>query len=498
MAAAPSPCKHHAERATTRRCYACKDPICKECTQHRDRHYFCSAECHTRWTTEKKPQRQSKKRRARARKAIRVAETPPLAVSAAAAPAASQAPEPPPKERAPLVFRQAAEPAPGRLWLAALTAVNLAALAAALTFVMRPAAPPAPEGWRELAELNRVLRGATAPLPAPVLDGAPVETTAATMVLSGDAQGAAKVHVYFNGAEIAAPAVEGGRFQTGALALDYGLNVVQAAGEDETGAVHYSLAVLVRRRDVPPAVEHSLRLELPAVRDIERGNPARKAVSFTFDGGSADNAADEILTLLKTKNIRTTLFLTGEFIKRYPDTVRRAAADGHEIGNHTFSHPHLTTFELNGRQELREGVDAYYVARQLAQAAQSYELVTGRKMAPLWRAPYGEVNPQILAWAEQAGYRHVGWTRRVGPLASLDSLDWVEDRDSRLYLTGAELKRRFVQVATHEPEKLRGGIFLMHLGTDRKTDKLHWQLDEILKTYLRLGFEIVPVSELLR
>jgi peptidoglycan/xylan/chitin deacetylase (PgdA/CDA1 family) len=427
----------------------------------------------------------------------------PTAAAADAAPRAAPARTPiesRPYERtppAPIILHQAAPAPMSRAWLVALTVANLAALALALYAVYRPAPPPA-AGGREIAELNRLLRSAVAPPPAPEIDAAPVETTAATLVVTGDARGAARVRLYFNGKEAAPPVIAAGRFRSVPLPLDYGLNVVQAAGEGAGGTAHFSLAVLVRRRDVPPAVAHAVRIELPTARDTERGNPARKAVSFTFDGGSDANAAAEILTVLKANHVRTTLFLTGEFIRRFPDVARRAVADGHEIGNHTYSHPHLTTYELNGKTELREGVDEAYVVKQLTAAAAAFERATGRKMAPLWRAPYGEENAQIRAWAERAGYRHIGWTRHVGPLASLDSLDWVEDKESRLYVTGAELKRRFVQVASAEPDALRGGIFLMHLGTDRKTDRLHWQLDEILKTYLRLGFEIVPVSELIR
>lgn len=502
MTAAAGACKNHPEKATKRRCFGCKDPICPACTLHRDRHFFCSEACHQRWLAGPQPKRISKKARAKARKA-RPAAAPPANPAPAPTPilapaAAAPAPAEPRTERAPIVLRQTA-PADPRRWLAVLAFVNVAALAVGLFLAVGRDEPARPDAWASVDALNRVLRAAASRPPAPVLDEAPLDTTAAVMVVTGEAPETVAVKLYLNGKDAGRLRIEAGRFVSDPLPLDFGLNVVQAAAEGEgEPAPLYSLARLVRRLDVPPPVEHSLTLELPAVRDINRGNPARAAVSFTFDGGSEANAATEILDVLRKAGVRTTLFLTGEFIRRYPAVVRRALADGHEIGNHTYSHPHLTTFDETGRHDLRPKVDEDFFAAQLIQTADAYREITGHEMAPFWRAPYGEINPQLLRWAERLGYRHVGWTRRVGKVATLDSLDWVEDQGSHLYLSGAQLKKRFVSLVEAEPDELKGGIFLMHLGTERKADKIHWQLADILAAYRSRGFEILPVSELIR
>jgi hypothetical protein len=157
-------------------------------------------------------------------------------------------------------------------------------------------------------------------------------------------------------------------------------------------------------------------------KDFLRGPANRKEIALTFDGGSIDNAAAEILDILKEKGVKSTFFLTGEFIRRYPSTVRRIAADGHEVGNHTWSHPHLTTFAENGRQNTRAGITAQSIETELSKTASLFRMATGQEMVSLWRAPFGEYNGEILRWAAQAGYMHVRWTVGQGREETMDTL----------------------------------------------------------------------------
>jgi peptidoglycan/xylan/chitin deacetylase (PgdA/CDA1 family) len=193
--------------------------------------------------------------------------------------------------------------------------------------------------------------------------------------------------------------------------------------------------------------------------DLTRGPDDRPDILVSFDAGSSDRGAAEILDALSARGIRTTIFLTGEFIRRYPGIVRRIAADGHEVGNHTETHPHLTTYSADGRQVTRPGVNRGFVAGELARTARLYRDATGRSMAPLWRAPFGEHNPEIRRWAAEQGYWHVGWT---GGRSGLDGLDWVADPSSRAYQPADRLLARLV----HHAEN--GGIVLLHLGSDRE------------------------------
>ncbi len=86
---------------------------------------------------------------------------------------------------------------------------------------------------------------------------------------------------------------------------------------------------------------HSARLNY-LEEPLSRVFTKQRRIALTFDGGSAANGTLHILDTLLSRNVKCTLFLTGDFIKRYPALVKRMIADGHELGNHSMHHPHLT------------------------------------------------------------------------------------------------------------------------------------------------------------
>ena len=231
--------------------------------------------------------------------------------------------------------------------------------------------------------------------------------------------------------------------------------------------------------------------------DITRGDLTVREVVFTFDGGDEANVAGEILDILWARRIQTTIFLTGQFIRVYPDLVRRMVDEGHEVGNHTDAHPHLTTYEKNHRQQTLPNVTREFLVGQLRRAEESFRRLTGQAMAPYWRAPYGEHNAEIRAWAAEAGYRHISWTRGAGTAEDLDTRDWVTDRSSRIYRSREEIATRILEFGRGRPEGLNGGIVLMHLASHRKTDRPHEGLPTLLRTLQSQGYRIVTVSELL-
>jgi peptidoglycan/xylan/chitin deacetylase (PgdA/CDA1 family) len=210
----------------------------------------------------------------------------------------------------------------------------------------------------------------------------------------------------------------------------------------------------------PPVIARPLDLSAltPGFPDMSIGPRDRREVLVSFDAGSSDRGAVQILDALKARGIRTTIFLTGEFIRRSPELARRIALEGHEAGNHTDTHPHLTTYSQNARQATRPGVDRAFLARELSVTARLYRETTGKTMAPIWRAPFGEHNPEIRRWAAEEGYWHVGWT---GGRAGLDALDWVSDPASPAYRSADKVVALLVQRAES------GGIVLLHLGSDR-------------------------------
>lgn len=261
-----------------------------------------------------------------------------------------------------------------------------------------------------------------------------------------------------------------------------------------TLASNYPVPRLITERETRNHKMITRALAIPP--NITRGNIHGTRIAVTFDGGIGAGQADEILDILKRRNIQTTVFLSGDFIRLHPRITRRIVAEGHEVGNHSTTHPHLTELEINGTQKTLPHVTRAFLVSELNIAETRFFAVTGKHMSPLWRAPYGEVNSELRAWAFSAGYLHIGWTYDRKKRASLDSLDWVDDKSSRLYHSPEEVKERILGFGDNGGH-LGGGIILMHLGTDRGADRVSSILGEMLDDLIKKGLSVVKVSDLI-
>jgi len=132
---------------------------------------------------------------------------------------------------------------------------------------------------------------------------------------------------------------------------------------------------------------------------------------------------------------QTHLLPHGKFIETYPDLVRQMAADGHEFGNHSWSHPDMR--KCSGEQIRRELLDTERLLNATA----------GATTRPFFRPPYGEYDDHVLSAAEEVGFLPVYWT--------LDSLDSVGKTKFRSFLVERVTNRL-------PEEKMRGAIVLMH------------------------------------
>ena len=233
-----------------------------------------------------------------------------------------------------------------------------------------------------------------------------------------------------------------------------------------------------------------------STEDITRGDTAVREIALTFDGGTEANVVGEILDSLAAYRVRSTMFLTGQFIRTYPDWVRRIVAEGHEVANHLDTHPHLTTYEKDHRQRTLPGVTRTFLIGQLRRTEESFRALTGKAMAPFWRAPYGEQNAELRGWAAEAGYRHVSWTRGAGAAEDLDTRDWVADRSSRIYRSREEIATRILEFGNGRSHGLNGGIVLMHLNSNRQTDRPHEGLPAIIRSLQAQGYRFVTISAL--
>ncbi|MDQ2997684.1 MAG: polysaccharide deacetylase family protein [Chloroflexota bacterium] len=199
---------------------------------------------------------------------------------------------------------------------------------------------------------------------------------------------------------------------------------------------------------------------------VQRGPTDKPWVALTLDAGADAAPVPAMLKTLREHNVNITFFLTGKWIKDNPELAREIVADGHEIANHTFTHP-----------DMRNLSDAA-ILQELADTEALLAETTGTSSRPLFRPPFGAYDKRVLQLVIGAGYLPIYWT--------LDSLDSVGDPKTPDFL--------FERVtAKLTPEQLRGAIILAHCGSQPTADAL----PRILDRFAEMGFEVKKVSEIL-
>lgn len=109
---------------------------------------------------------------------------------------------------------------------------------------------------------------------------------------------------------------------------------------------------------------------------LVRGPETSRRVMLTFDDGPSEPYTAQILDILRDSHVKATFFICGASAERYPDLVRRIRAEGHEIGNHTYSHPYLC---LKTRA---------CIAGEIDRTQDILEKITGHRPS-LFRPPFG-------------------------------------------------------------------------------------------------------------
>ncbi len=184
-------------------------------------------------------------------------------------------------------------------------------------------------------------------------------------------------------------------------------------------------------------------------------------IALTFDAGASSKPTPALLDVLANKDIKSTFFLTGKWVEQNPELTKRIIAEGHEIGNHTYSHPDLTK------------VTDQQIVEQLERTEQLVKETTGTSTKPYFRPPYGARNRRVLEVAAGAGYKSVYW--------SADSWDAFKKG-----IEAAEINQRVQDRAK------AGAIVLMHCGSWPTVDVLPTMIDQLRDK----GLEPVKVSEL--
>ena len=223
----------------------------------------------------------------------------------------------------------------------------------------------------------------------------------------------------------------------------------------------------VKRLNLPVPVQFQGK----TIRDVQLNSQDKaraqvapeKPIALTFDDGPWPNSTSQVLDVLKKSNVKATFFLVGMQVQKYPQLVKQVVAEGHAIGNHTWSHQYYQYNESAA-------------AREIDRTAELVYKTTGVKTS-LFRPPAGILNNGLVNYAHEKKYAVVMW--------SVDSKDWRSRRTT---------KQAFIDNVLKEAKP--GGIVLLHDGGGDRSNTVQ-ALPQLISQLKKHGYKFVTVPELL-
>lgn len=222
-----------------------------------------------------------------------------------------------------------------------------------------------------------------------------------------------------------------------ALIFVFGVGIFKLAGSEE------AVAASTTQRSIP----------------IYCVETEEKKVSISFDAAWGNEQTQTLLDILDEYGIKSTFFLVGDWVRNYPDDVKAIAAAGHDVGNHSNTHPYMTQLDVDS------------IKSEIETCNSEVEALTG-KSPTLFRPPYGDYDNNVVDTVNGLGMYCVQW--------DVDSLDWKN-------LSAEEMCSRI------KNNIKCGSIVLMHNGAENTPQALPM----IIECIQELGYEIVPISELI-
>ena len=186
----------------------------------------------------------------------------------------------------------------------------------------------------------------------------------------------------------------------------------------------------------------------------------KKQVAISFDAAWGNDDTETLIEILKEYDVPATFFVVGAWVDKYPESVKALSAAGHQIQNHSNTHPYMST--LSSAQ----------MTNELSACNKKIEEVTG-KCPTLFRPPYGDYSNPVIETVGNNKMYTIQW--------SIDSLDWKDTA------TPDSICQRVISKA--HP----GGIVLFHNDADHTPAAL----PTILKTLKDDGYEFVFISDLI-
>lgn len=206
----------------------------------------------------------------------------------------------------------------------------------------------------------------------------------------------------------------------------------------------------------PAIVGAAATTRLLPIYSVKRDN---KCVSLTFDAAWGNEDTQALIDILGKYNVKATFFVVGQWVDKYPESVKALHDAGHYVMNHSNDHAHFSTLSA---QEIVDNINA---------CSDKIEKVTGVRPT-LFRAPYGEYDDNVIAAVNGMGIKTIQW--------DVDSLDWKE-------LSAPEITKRVTSKV--QP----GSIVLFHNAALHTPEAL----PGIIEYLISEGYTIVPVTEIL-
>ena len=217
-----------------------------------------------------------------------------------------------------------------------------------------------------------------------------------------------------------------------------------------------------RQEGQPPAGPAG-QTQLDQYDAVYLGDTNRPVLYLTFDAGYENGNTEKILDVLKAHRIPAAFFLVGNYMERNPELVRRMAAEGHIVGNHTMHHPDMSKLS-----------DPAAFAKELQDLENLYQQITGEELKKYYRPPQGIYSEENLNMAKNLGYKTVFW--------SLAYVDWNNDAQPTEEEAFAKLLPR-----THN-----GAVVLLH-STSRTNGEI---LDRLLTRWEEMGYSFGSLDQL--
>ena len=185
----------------------------------------------------------------------------------------------------------------------------------------------------------------------------------------------------------------------------------------------------------------------------------QKMVSLSFDAAWGNEDTQQLIDILGRYNVKVTFFVVGEWVDKYPESVKALADAGHEIMNHSSDHAHFNS------------LSAAEIVADINACNDKIEAITGVRPT-LFRPPYGEYDDHVITAVRGMGMEPIQW--------DVDSLDWKE-------LSAGEITQRVTSKV--QP----GSIVLFHNAALHTPEAL----PGIIEALLQEGYSFVPISQIL-